>query len=154
MDSKFWRNGFRTNLDKNPEHRRTDRNGRTWIKYPYAPNSNTLREGAILEHVQTTIPECNAVCLNKKRATSPVIGPHKDGRNSSSSWVMLWGDFENGGALCLEDGTRYEEKGVWHGPMDGANVTHWVEPHERGVRMSAVAFCGRAVPGAKKKRKP
>ncbi len=55
--------------------------------------------------------------------------------------------------MCLEDGTRYEEKGVWH-PLDGANVTHWVEPHKTGVRFSAVAFTGECVKGTKKKRIP
>ena len=91
------------------------------------------------------------MCLNKKRASSPVMGAHRDGKNSGMSWVMLWGTFEGGGALVLEDGRRYEEKGVWHGPMNGGEITHWVEPHEEGVRLSAVAFSGECVKGAKKK---
>ena len=78
---KFWRNGFRVNLDKDENHRRVDKNGRTWLKYPYAPRSNTIREGAILECVQKMLPHVNSVCLNKKAATSPPMQRHKDRKN-------------------------------------------------------------------------
>ena len=73
---------------------------------------------------------------------------HTDGKNSGPSWVRLWGDYETGGELCLEDGTVYREKGVWHGPMDGAKVAHWVAPHgpPGTVRYSAVAFTGPPAP--------
>ena len=144
---KFYRNGFRTNLDKDPTHHRKDRNGRTWILYKYAPFSNTVREGPILDCVQEMLgPTINAVCLNRKRASSPPMARHRDGKNSGPSWVCLWGDFEGGGELMLADGTVYAEKNVWHGPMNGAAVEHWVEPHKNGVRYSAVAFTGPPAP--------
>ena len=49
------------------------------------------------------------------------------------------GSYTKGGALCLEDGRRFEEKYVWHGLFDGAAITHWNEPHE-GLKYSVVAF--------------
>ena len=143
---KFWKNEFRTNLDTNPEHWRQDRTGRKWIANQWAPYSNTLREGPILEHVQSMIPEINAVCLNRKRAESPPMSRHRDGKNSGPSYVCLWGDYEGGGELCLEDGTVYSTKEVWHGPMDGASVYHWVNAHKTGTRYSAVAFAGPSAP--------
>ena len=117
-EHKWWRNGFRTNLDREESHRRRDRNGREWLKYPFAPCSNTIREGPILECVREQLgPHINAVCLNKKRAESPPMARHTDGKNAGPSWVCLWGDFEGGGELCLEDGTVYAEKtsgtGLW-----------------------------------------
>ena len=81
------------------------------LKYPFAPRSNTIREGPILECVQKQLgPHINAVCLNKKSAESPPMTKHTDGKNAGPSWVCLWGDFEDGGELCLEDGTVYAEK--------------------------------------------
>ncbi len=68
-------NNLRTNLSDNPDHFRVDRNGRKWLKYKYAPFSNTVKAGPILEHVQKTFPWANAVCLNKKSATSPPMAP-------------------------------------------------------------------------------
>ena len=67
-------------------------------------------------------------------------------KNSGSSWVCFWGDFEGGGDLCLEDGTVYSGKHEWHGPMDGAALAHWVSPHLSGTRYSAVAFSGPLAP--------
>ena len=69
---KIWRKGYRVNLDQDESHRRKDRNGRTWLKYEYAPRSNTIRSGPILECVRAQLGDhINAVCLNKKAATSP-----------------------------------------------------------------------------------
>ena len=144
---KFWWNAYRVNLDTDPEHHRVDRNGRTWLRNDLAPYSNTLRSGPILDYVRTELPGVNAVCLNRKRAESPPMSRHRDGKNSGPSWVMFWGDYPEGeGCLCLEDGTVYSEKHVWHGPMDGAKVAHWVTPHTSGVRYSAVAFSGPPAP--------
>ena len=155
---KWWRNAFRTNLDTRESHRRQDRNGREWIKYVFAPYSNTIREGPILECVQQQLgDQINAVCLNRKRAESPPMSKHTDGKNSGPSWVYLWGDFEGGGELCLEDGTKYAEKHKWHGPMQGGTMPHWVNPHTSGTRFSAVAFTGppapRTRPPAQKKKR-
>ena len=60
-DHKWWRNGLRTNTSGNPEHCRTDKNGRKWLIYKYAPWSNTVKAGPILEHVQKTSPWATAV---------------------------------------------------------------------------------------------
>ena len=94
---KFWRNGFRVNLDKDETHRRVDKNGRTWLKYPYAPRSNTVREGPILECVQTMLPHVNSVCLNQKATTSPPMQRHKDKKTkgivSSVSEVITRGSY-------------------------------------------------------------
>jgi len=139
-DHKWWRNGLRTNTSDNPEHYRVDKNGRKWLRYKYAPCSNTIREGPILTHIQKTFPWANAVCLNKKRASSPPMAKHRDKGNKSASMICFWGDYEGGGDLCLEDGTIYSEKEVWHGPYQGDEMTHWVSPHKTGTRFSAVVF--------------
>ena len=142
---KFWRNGFRVNLDKDENHRRVDKNGRTWLKYPYAPRSNTIREGAILECVQRMLPHVNSVCLNKKAATSPPMQRHKDRKNEGNSFICFWGDYDNSnnqGALCLEDGRVFSDKLVFHGAYNGAEIKHWVLPHSQGFRYSAVIFNG------------
>ena len=154
---KWWRNAYRVNLDTEESHRRRDRNGREWIKYPFAPYSNTIREGRILECVREQLgDQINAVCLNRKRAESPPMTKHTDGKNAGPSWVCLWGDFEGGGELCLEDGTVYAEKHKWHGPKEGGTMPHWVNPHTSGTRFSAVAFTGppapRTRPPAQKKK--
>ena len=98
--------------------------------------SNTRRQGEILEHVRSMLgPEINAVCINK----NVVCGRHRDRKNCGPSFVCFLGRTFTGGALCLEDGRRFEEKYVWHGPFDGAAITHWNEPHE-GLKYSVVAF--------------
>ena len=73
---KFTRNGFRTNLDDNPDNFNVDSSGRKWLKK--GPYSNTVRSGPILNHVQTIFPDCTAVCLNRKRAESPPMAAHRD----------------------------------------------------------------------------
>ena len=79
-EHKFWRNAYRVNLDTDPEHQRADRNGRVWLRNDIAPKSNTLRSGPILAYVQTELPGVNAVCLNRKRAESPPMSRHLDGK--------------------------------------------------------------------------
>ena len=79
-------------------------------------------------------PNINAVCINKNVA----CGPHRDKKNCGPSFLCFLGKF-TGGALCREDGRRFIEKYVWHGPFDGAAITHWDEPHE-GLKYSVVAF--------------
>ena len=99
---KFVRNNFRTNLDNNPENFYFDVSGRKWLKK--GPYSNTLREGPIVEYIRTIFPECTALCLNKKRAESPPMAKHRNRRNAGDSFIYVWGDFEGGGELVLEDG--------------------------------------------------
>ena len=149
---RFWKNAFRINTDTDPAHHRIDVGGRHWIAYPYAPYSNTLRKGPILECVQAMLPGINAVCLNRKRAEEPPMSRHRDSKNSGPSYVCFWGDYEGGGKLCLEDGTVYAGKEVWHGPMDGGRLYHWVTPHETGTRYSAVAYSGGPAPTTRTQR--
>ena len=149
---KFQRNGFRVNVDDDPTHFRVDRNGRKWIRDEWAPLSNCVRAGPILEKAREELgPQIDAIMLNKKSAKSPPMCKHKDGNNKGDSYVMLWGDFEGGGELCLETGERFVEKEIWHGPINGKEVTHWVNKHTSGTRMSAVAFVSGVNPGKHRK---
>ena len=141
----FTRNGMRTNLDDNPDNWVMDKGRRRWLKR--GPYSNTLRDPSnpIVAHVQTLFPWANAVCLNRKRSTSPPMIAHRDKGNTSASMICFWGDYDNSngqGALCLEDGTEYTAKETWHGPYEGHRVTHWVRGHSSGVRYSCVVFAG------------
>ena len=92
-EHKWWRNGFRVNLDREESHRRRDRNGREWLKYPFAPRSNTIREGPILECVQQQLgPHINAVCLNKKKRRVPANDEaHRREERRSELGVSLGG---------------------------------------------------------------
>ena len=66
--------------------------------------SNTLREGRALELVREMLGDAvSCVCLNK----GVCCAPHRDKGNSAQSWVCYFGDFQ-GGALCLEDGHRFD----------------------------------------------
>ena len=142
---KWTLNGMRTNLCNDPDNWVMDKGRRRWLKR--GPYSNTLRDPSnpIVAHVQTLFPWANCVCLNRKRSTSPPMVAHRDKGNTSASMIAFWGDYDNSngqGALCLEDGTEYREKDVWHGPYQGDKVTHWVRGHSSGVRYSCVIFAG------------
>ena len=85
-DHKWYKNGFRTNLDTDKSHHRIDKRGRRWIAYKFAPYSNTVRSGPILECVQGMLgDQINAVCLNRKRAESPPMTKHRDSKSSGPS---------------------------------------------------------------------
>ena len=144
---RWTRNGTRVNVqDASPEHITVDACKRRWLKK--GPYSNTLRDPQhpIVQHIQTLYPWANCVCLNRKRASSPPMCAHRDKHNESGSMICFWGDYEGGGDLCMEDGTRYGAKETWHGPYDGHATTHWVTPHASGTRYSAVAFSGPPAP--------
>ena len=79
-------------------------------------------------------PDIYAVCINK----NVLCGAHRDKKNCNFSYICFFGNFM-GGALCLEDGSRFEEKYFWHGPFDGTSITHWNEPFP-GFKYSVVAF--------------
>ena len=97
--------------------------------------SNTLRSGPILDQVRAMLGEgVRCVCLNKGLQAKR----HTDKKNAGLSYVCYFGSF-TGGALCLDDGRRFEGTGQWHGPFDGAAIPHWNEPHE-GKKFSVVAF--------------
>ena len=98
--------------------------------------SNTVKNGAILEHVRTMLGcEIKRVCLNK----NVQCAAHRDKKNAGESYVCYFGDNLKGGALCLQDGRRYEGTHVWHGPFDVASILHWNEKHE-GIKYAVVAF--------------
>jgi transcriptional regulator with XRE-family HTH domain len=61
--------------------------------------------------------------------------PHKH-KNEGESQAILLGDFE-GGALCVEDGNRYDEKNVWF--TFNGKINHWVEPFS-GERFSLILY--------------
>ena len=66
-DHKWWRNGLRTNTSDNPEHCRVDKNGRKWFKYKYAPWSNTVKAGPILNWAGAFLGWICSSCQNKGR---------------------------------------------------------------------------------------
>ena len=69
------------------------------------------------------------------------VGPHRDGQNSSKSWICFLGDFE-GGALCLEDGRVFNEKRQWF-TLHGAEISHWNTPITSGRKYSVVCYTQR-----------
>ena len=60
---------------------------------------------------------------------------HKDG-SDGHSWILWLGDF-TGGALLFDDGTKIEQKNVWH--RINGQVHHWNEPHE-GTKYAIVLY--------------
>ncbi len=50
-----------------------------------------------------------------------VCQPHRDKFNFGDMAIMFLGEYEGGGTLLLEDGRRFEERGVWH-KYDGARL--------------------------------
>ena len=65
----------------------------------------------------------NALQLNR----NVVCGKHKDARNSASESHILFFGHYSGGALVFETGERFEERDVWHGPMQSRELFHWNE---------------------------
>ena len=141
----FTRNGYRTNTDKRPETTKRDKCREWRITGPY---SNTVRgDHPIVQQVNSMGIPCNSVCINRRRANSkvPPMGPHRESRNTGDppcSYVMHWGQPIGEGALCTENGDRYEEQRVWHNCGDLSKITHWVEDHAGSTRYSLVAFHG------------
>ena len=97
--------------------------------------SNTLKSGPVLDQCRAMLgDDVRYVCLNKNLRCKM----HVDKKNAGLSHVCYFGSF-TGGALCLEDGRRFEGKGQWFGPFDGSKIPHGNEPHE-GEKYSIVAF--------------
>ena len=144
---KFVRNSYRVNVHPDEEVR-IDRNGCKWLRR--GPFSVTVRDGPLLAKAQEWFPECNAVTVNRKRATSPPMARHKDGKTQlRESHICIWGDFPEGeGTLVLEPDEgpeeRITEREKWH-TRAFSDIAHYVEPHSQGTRYSAVAFKGRSV---------
>ena len=60
---------------------------------------------------------------------------HRDG-NDGHSYILWLGDY-TGGALLFDDGTKLDEKYVWH-KINGQHY-HWNEPHE-GLKYGIVLY--------------
>ena len=93
------------------------------------------KEAKLWNAIKDIVPEWwgdeTQVLLNK----NVTCRKHVDG-NKSYSYILWLGDF-TGGALLFEDGTRLEEKHVWH-KIDG-RIPHWNEPHE-GTKYGIVLY--------------
>ena len=82
---------------------------------------------------------------------------HKVSKNSSPvSHVLCFGEF-SGGALCFDSGhpagERFEERDVWHGPLNSRDYFHWNEPILGVGKYSIVAY-NRQKPYAVKRARP
>lgn len=94
------------------------------------------KETALRELVKRIAPEWwgdeeTQVLLNK----NVTCRKHVD-KNNGHSYILWLGDFV-GGALLFDDGTRLEQKHVWH-KING-QVPHWNEPHE-GTKYGVVLY--------------
>ena len=102
--------------------------------------------GEIWEHVRSMLPdwfvegEFFGVTLNR----NTVCQPHRDKNNIGESAILFLGDFQ-GGALLLENGSRFEERCVWH-RYDGSRLLHWNEEITAGVKYSVIAHNNRSRP--------
>jgi transcriptional regulator with XRE-family HTH domain len=89
-------------------------------------------EKKLIENIkEVTDFEFNQVTLNYNH----LMKAHRH-KNEGISHAILLGDFE-GGALCVEDGNRFEEKNVWF-TFNGTK-NHWVEPFS-GERFSLILY--------------
>ena len=82
--------------------------------------------------LQEMLPGANIteLCLNRQ----VVCKPHRDKANTGASYALFLGEF-TGGALVLEDGARFEQRGQWMGPILGSELIHWNEPITDGRRI-------------------
>ena len=103
----------------------------TWRKLKVVVFSNGVREGQsptgdrMLAIVREMLPHAtvNALQLNR----NVVCGRHKDAKNSAAESHILFFGHYSGGALVFETGERFEERDVWHGPMQSRDYYHWNE---------------------------
>jgi hypothetical protein len=139
------RNSLRTNLAHSKDDIVVDG---TWRKLKVGVFSNGVREGQtpagdrMLAIVREMLPNAtvNALQLNR----NVVCGKHKDARNSASESHILFFGHYSGGALVFETGERFEERDVWHGPMQSRDYYHWNE-EILPVPGSDLPFCKYAV---------
>jgi hypothetical protein len=107
----------------------------TWRKLKVGVFSNGVREGQsevsdrMLAIVREMLPHATVNSLQVNRNCQ--CGKHKDAKNSSStSYVLCFGEFA-GGVLCFESahpgGERFEQRDVWHGPLNSRDFYHWNE---------------------------
>ncbi len=102
--------------------------------------------GDILEHVRSMLPdwfiegEFFGVTLNR----NTVCQPHRDKNNVGESAILFLGDFQ-GGALLLENGSRFEERCVWL-RYAGSRLLHWNDDITAGVKYSVIAHNNKSRP--------
>ena len=94
------------------------------------------KETELRELIKSIAPEWfgdeeTKVLLNK----NVTCKRHRDG-NDGHSYILWLGDY-TGGALLFDDGTKLNEKYVWH-KINGQNY-HWNEPHE-GLKYGIVLY--------------
>jgi transcriptional regulator with XRE-family HTH domain len=95
-------------------------------------NRPSKYEQRVLDNLRkVTDFEFSQVTLNRNH----LMKPHRH-RNKSISIGILVGDF-SGGALCIADGSKFEQKDVWF-KFDGRK-NHWVEPFS-GERFSIILY--------------
>lgn len=96
-------------------------------------NRPSFVEQRVLDNIrEVTDFEFSQVTLNHNHQ----MAPHRH-RNSGDSIGILLGDFE-GGALCVSDGSRFEETNKWF-KFSGI-LEHWVEPIKKGSRFSIILY--------------
>ncbi len=95
-------------------------------------NSLSSLEKKVLENIQKlTDFKFDQVTINYNNRMSK----HRHA-NVGASQAILLGNF-SGGALCIENGERFETKNTWFS-FDGKQL-HWVEPFE-GERFSIILY--------------
>ena len=111
--------------------------GSQTLKADVAVYSASYSEGQIFTACMEVLPEgCphfDFVTINKNLCCHP----HRDSGNEGASLILFLGKFE-GGALCTEDGRRFEDTGVFH-VFDGSKL-HWNEPVTGGCKYSVVYY--------------
>ena len=134
LEHKWWPNKRRLNITDGEVKHYGEKRKRYLVK---GVLSNSVKSGRMLELVQEMLPDAGIteLTLNKNLECKP----HRDKANTGASYVLFLGEF-TGGALVLEDGTRFEQRGVWQGPMWGSAVVHWNEPITSGEKLSVVAY--------------
>jgi len=98
--------------------------------------SYSLHEGEIFDACMSVLPanvRFDFATVNKNLCCYP----HRDAGNAGPSLILFLGKFE-GGALCTEDGDRFDEAGVLHA-FDGSKL-HWNEPLTGGTKFSVVFY--------------
>ena len=134
LEHKWWQNKRRMNISDG-EVRQYGKYGKWYLVKGLW--SNPVKNGRMLELVQEMLPGANIteLCLNRQ----VVCKPHRDKANTGASYALFLGEF-TGGALVLEDGARFEQRGQWMGPILGSELIHWNEPITDGIKYSVIAY--------------
>ena len=130
---RWSKNIMRTNLGGATHYR----NG--WKNLVEGVYSNTERgDSKIVQLCREMLGDhITDVCCNR----NVHCGPHRDSKNESESYFLMFGDFK-GGALLIQqpDGLRrIDEKDTWY-IFRGDRDLHWNEPITSGTKYSLVCF--------------